>query len=107
MRFFMIYPNNTGNTRVPLGIIYLLTILKEEGHDIRLFDMTFYGIDIDKHHVHMRAKNLNFRPIDLTQYGVIYRKSTTEEVKSDLVEKVGQFRPDVIEIGRASCRERV
>ncbi len=96
MRFFMIYPNNTGNTRVPLGIIYLLTILKEEGHDIRLFDMTFYGIDIDKHHVHMRAKNLNFRPIDLTQYGVIYRKSTTEEVKSDLVEKVGQFRPDVI-----------
>jgi len=92
----MIYPNNTGNSRVPLGIVYLLTILREQGHDIKLFDMTFYGVDMDKHHVHMRAKNLNFRPIDLAPYGVTYKKSTMEEVKNDLIEEIEQFKPDVI-----------
>lgn len=96
MKFLMIYPNNTGNSRVPLGIVYLLTILKEQKHDVRLFDMTFYGIDIDKHHVHMRGKNLNFQPIDLAPYGVTYRKSTMEEVKSDLVKEIEQFMPDII-----------
>jgi len=33
----MIYPNNTGYSRVPLGVVYLLTILKEQGHDITAF----------------------------------------------------------------------
>jgi len=96
MKFLMIYPNNTGNSKVPLGIIYLLTILREQGHSIRLFDMTFYGVDLDKHHVHMRAKNLNFRGIDLASYGVSYKKSTMEEVKKDLIEEIEQFKPDVI-----------
>lgn len=92
----MIYPNNTGNARVPLGIVYLLTILREQGHDVRLFDMTFYGVDKDKHQVHMRAKNLNFRDIGLTEYGVTYKKSTMDEVKKDLVEEIKDFEPDVI-----------
>lgn len=65
MKFLMVYPDNTGDSRVPLGIVYLLTILKKRGHDIRLFDMTFYGANVDKHHVDMRARNLNFRPVDL------------------------------------------
>lgn len=96
MKFLMIYPNNTGTSRVPLGITYLLTILREKGHDVRLFDTTFYGIDIDKHYVNMKAKNLNIRKIDLVPYGVIYKKSTMEEVKNDLIKEIEQFKPDVI-----------
>ncbi len=96
MRFLMIYPNNTGNTRMPLGVIYLLTILREQGHDVRLFDMTFYGVDVDKHHVHMREKNLNFSPLDLSLYGVTYKTSTMEGVKKDLMDEIMQFKPDVI-----------
>ena len=96
MKFLMIYPNNTGTSRVPLGITYLLTILREKGHNVRLFDMTFYGVDIDKHYVNMKAKNLNFRGIDLASYGVIYKKSTMEEVKNDLIEEIEQFKPDVV-----------
>jgi anaerobic magnesium-protoporphyrin IX monomethyl ester cyclase len=95
MRFLMIYPNNTGWARAPLGIVYLLTILQEQGHEVRLFDMTFYGVDLDKHHGHRRAKRLNFRPVDLTPYGVTHKRSTMEEVKSDLLEVIKQFEPDV------------
>ena len=92
----MIYPNNTGTSRVPLGIAYLLTILRQQGHSIKLFDMTFYGVDLDKHFVNVRAKNLNFRGIDLTPYGVKYKKSTMQEVRNDLIQEVEHFKPDLI-----------
>jgi radical SAM superfamily enzyme YgiQ (UPF0313 family) len=92
----MIYPNNTGWAKVPLGITYLLTILKRQGHDVKLFDMTFYGVDLDQHHGDRRARRLNYRPVDLAPYGVIHRRSTMEEVKSDLLQMVKQFKPDVI-----------
>ena len=96
MKFLMIYPNNTGNSRVPLGITYLLTILRQKGHDVRLFDMTFYGVDIDKHYSRAHATNLNYRGLDLTPYGVTYKESTMEEVKADLNKEVDQFNPDVV-----------
>ncbi|TRZ53937.1 MAG: radical SAM protein [Dehalococcoidia bacterium] len=107
MKFLMIYPNNTGNSRVPLGIIYLLTILRERGHSIRLFDMTFYDLDILANINIMRAKNLNFRAIDRTPYGVTYKKSTMEDVKNDLIEEIEQFRPDVIGVSIVEDTSRV
>lgn len=96
MKFLMIYPNNTGASRVPLGIIYLLTILREQGHEVRLFDMTFYGVNVENNYVDVRSKNLNFQRIDLASYGVTYKQSTMEEVQNDLIEEVEQFRPDVV-----------
>ena len=78
MKFLMIYPNNTGASRVPLGIVYLLTILKEQGHNVKLFDMTFYGVNVDNNYVDVRSTNLNFKRIDLAPYGVVYEKSTME-----------------------------
>lgn len=96
MRFLMIYPNNTGNSRVPPGIVYLLTILKNHGHDVRLFDMTFYGVDLDYHHVHMRAANLNFREVSLEPYGVTYQNATMADVEKDLRSSIASFQPEVI-----------
>jgi radical SAM superfamily enzyme YgiQ (UPF0313 family) len=92
----MIYPNNTGSSRIPLGIVYLLTILRQEGHSVKLFDITFYGVDKDKHYTDFHAKNLNYRGMDLTPYGVTYKESTMDDVKNDLNEEVEQFKPDVI-----------
>ncbi|MCW3997875.1 MAG: B12-binding domain-containing radical SAM protein [Candidatus Bathyarchaeota archaeon] len=92
----MIYPNTTGASRVPLGIVYLLTILRKQGHSVKLFDMTFYGVNVNNNYVDVRSKNLNFKGINLTPYGVIYKKSSFEEVKRDLIEDIEQFEPDLI-----------
>jgi radical SAM superfamily enzyme YgiQ (UPF0313 family) len=85
MKFLMVYPNNSGSARVPLGIMYLLTILKQCGHKAKLFDMTFYGLDVDKNFYRTRAKNLNFRELDLTPYGVTYKRSTQEQVTKEML----------------------
>jgi anaerobic magnesium-protoporphyrin IX monomethyl ester cyclase len=96
MRFLMVYPNSTGNTKVPLGIIYILTLLKQAGHEVRLFDMTFYGVELEKHDINVRGKFLNFKPIDLTPYGVTYRHSTMADVEKDLSDEIASFKPDLI-----------
>jgi anaerobic magnesium-protoporphyrin IX monomethyl ester cyclase len=92
----MIYPNSTGNTKVPLGITYLLTILKNAGHEVRLFDMTFYGIELEKHDIFVRGRFLNFKPIDLTPYGVTYQHATMADVDKDLASEINSFKPDLI-----------
>lgn len=96
MRFMFIYPNNTGNPKVPLGCMYLITILKNLGHEVAFFDMTFYGIDIEKHDINIRGRLLNFRPIDLEPWGVTYTKATKQEVFSELQDRVRAFAPDII-----------
>ena len=92
----MIYPNVTGNTKVPLGIIYLLTLLKNAGHEVRLFDMTFYGIELEKHDIFIRGRFLNFKPVDLAPYGVTYQHSTMADVEKDLTKEIKSFKPDLI-----------
>jgi hypothetical protein len=57
----MVHPNSTGASRIPLDITYLLTILNEQGYNVKLFHMTFHGVDIDKNYVELRAKNLTNR----------------------------------------------
>lgn len=98
MKFLMIYPNSTGNTKVPLGILYILTLLKNQGHEVALFDMTTYGVDVNKHDIHIRGENLNFRPVELEPYGVVYKQATMKVVENDLVTKIQKFSPDVIGI---------
>jgi anaerobic magnesium-protoporphyrin IX monomethyl ester cyclase len=92
----MVYPNVTGNTKVPLGIIYILTLLKQAGHEVRLFDMTFYGVELEKHDINVRGKFLNFMPIDLTPYGVTYKHATMADVEKDLAKEIKSFHPDLI-----------
>ncbi|MBF0553700.1 MAG: B12-binding domain-containing radical SAM protein [Nitrospirae bacterium] len=96
MKFLMVYPNSTGNTKIPLGVGYLLTILKTHGHDVRLFDMTFYGVEIEKNDFQIRGRNLNFRPIDMTPYGVVYKKATFNDIANDLKDEINTFKPDLI-----------
>jgi anaerobic magnesium-protoporphyrin IX monomethyl ester cyclase len=96
MRFLMIYPNSTGNTKVPLGILYINTLLQREGHDVQVFDMTRYGVELEKHDINIRGKFLNFQPIDLEPYGVTYSRSTMDEVEHDLEKTLETFRPDLI-----------
>ncbi|MFH0875120.1 MAG: radical SAM protein [archaeon] len=41
MKILFVYPNSEGYGRIPLGPSVILTILKNEGHDIKVFDPTF------------------------------------------------------------------
>ena len=44
MRILLVYPNNTGYSRVPIGLALIYTCLLEAGHEVKIYDTTFYNI---------------------------------------------------------------
>ncbi|MCX5695201.1 MAG: radical SAM protein [Candidatus Omnitrophica bacterium] len=98
MKFLMIYANDTANTKVPIGILYILTRLKKEGHEVSMFDSSKYAIDIDKNDYAIRGRFLNFQAVDLRPYGVTFESVTMEQLDQKLKEHILNFCPDLIGI---------
>jgi radical SAM superfamily enzyme YgiQ (UPF0313 family) len=92
----MVYPNSTGNGKVPIGVVNIMTILKSAGHQVEMFDMTWYGVDLQHHDIHNRGRMLNFQPVDLEQWGVTYEYADMTKVESDLRDHINKFWPDVV-----------
>ena len=42
MKVLFIYPNVQGYSRIPLGLCMVMTKLEENGHEVDLFDTTFW-----------------------------------------------------------------
>ena len=42
MKVLFIYPNAQGYSRIPLGLCLVMTMLEENGHEVDLFDTTFW-----------------------------------------------------------------
>ncbi len=98
MRFLMVYPNNTSNTKVPLGILYILSQLKKDGHEVSIFDSSKYGLELEINDHTIRGHLLNFQLLDLELYGVKYEKVTKEYVDQELTRHIEDFQPDIIGI---------
>jgi anaerobic magnesium-protoporphyrin IX monomethyl ester cyclase len=98
MKFLMFYCNDTSNTKVPTGILYLLTMLKQNGHSVSIFDNSVYGLERDLNDHDIRGSFLNFQLLDLEPYGVTYSKVTKEFVESEIQRHLDNFQPDIIGI---------
>ena len=98
MRFLMFYVNDTSNTKVPMGIMYILSQLKKDGHVVSIFDNSKYGLELDINDHTLRGHMLNFQLLDLEPYGVTYEKMTMAKVDADIVEHIRTFKPDLIGI---------
>lgn len=96
MKFLMIYVNDTGKTRVPVGIFYILNLVQEKGHEISLFDTTKYAIGLEVNDFIVRADYLNFQAVDLEPYGVSFEKSNMEQIELDLSHRIIKFSPDLV-----------
>ena len=42
MKILFVYPNHKGSNMLPTGVALLSACLKREGHEIKLFDTTYY-----------------------------------------------------------------
>ena len=80
---------------VPPAIAFLSALLKRDGHEVRLFDSTYYDLSYGVNSEGLKAENLNVVPFDMGTRG-IQMKSTDWRV--DLREQVKSFSPDLIAI---------
>jgi len=94
MKILLIYPNNTGYSRVPMGLSLIYTCLSEKGHDIRIYDTTFCKL-FDQSDDAIRESLLMVRKSNLSDY-VTYEDKSIQNVKSELNELVLRFQPQLI-----------
>lgn len=80
---------------VPPAIAFLSALVKRDGHEVSLFDSTYYDLSYGVNSEGLKAENLNVVPFDMGARG-IQMKSTDWRV--DLREQVKSFSPDLIAI---------
>ena len=61
MKIMFLYPNSDGYFRCPIGLTLIMTVLAEEGHEIKLFDTTFMAVGENNDNKFSRLVIFNFR----------------------------------------------
>jgi len=101
MKVLFLYPNTRGLNMLPPSIAIFSAMLKKEGHQVQLFDTTYWNIqdeDLIDNEAY-KEKNLHVRPYELPELQVSLR---TTDVYADFSTAVDDFEPDLI---AASCTE--
>jgi radical SAM superfamily enzyme YgiQ (UPF0313 family) len=95
IRVLFLYPNTYGMNMVPPAIAFLSALLKQKGHEVELFDSTYYDVSYGVNSEGLKAERLNVVPFDMDARG-IHMKST--DWSKDLTDQVNRFSPDLIAI---------
>jgi len=103
VRVLLIYPNYRGMNMLPPAIGLLSACLLESGHEVELFDTTYYAsVDEDdgelKDSDGKKSDQLMARPFDMP----VELTLKTTNVLDDFAETVDRFEPDILAL---SCTE--
>ena len=78
---------------LPPAIALFSAILKQKGHDVSLFDATYYSIDYGLDSDGTKAARLNVVPFETESLGIKMRET---DWRDDLDSQVQNFNPDLI-----------
>ena len=92
VKFLLVYPNLMLVNTLPNNIGILAAVIKNAGHNVRLFDTTLYHTS-DLSNDEMRVKRMQIRKFDIHSYGVSLKD---ENVYHDFVRCVTEYQPDII-----------
>jgi len=106
MKVLFVYPNHKGMNMLPPGVALLSACLKREGHEVKLFDTTYYQniekegekvtqIDSD----YSKVDKLGARPYEMPKHIVTVKYTN---VFVDFRKQVEEFGPDLLAL---SCTE--
>jgi anaerobic magnesium-protoporphyrin IX monomethyl ester cyclase len=93
IRVLFIYPNTFGMNMLPPAIALFSALLKKEGHDVKIFDTTYYqtdhGIDSDG----SKIQTLSVVPFDMKEKGIRLKSS---DWKKDLDDLIKDYNPQLL-----------
>jgi anaerobic magnesium-protoporphyrin IX monomethyl ester cyclase len=98
MRILLVWPNRAGFGFKPIGLSLLSALLKEGGHEVRLFDTT--PIDLDPGGLStVRSQIRIFRPIDTTG---LHLEKQKLDLRTETVDLLESFRPELVGVSALS-----
>ena len=95
IKVLFIYPNTYGMNMLPPAIAMFSSILKKHGHEVQIFDTTYYSLDYGMDSDGSKMERLNVVPYKMEEQG-IQRKSS--DSKKDLNNQIASFKPDLLAI---------
>jgi len=95
IKVLFIYPNTYGMNMLPPAIAMFSAILKQEGHQVQIFDTTYYSIDYGMDSDGSKMERLNVVPFKMETKGIRLKNS---DWKNDLNKQVAEFKPDLIAV---------
>jgi radical SAM superfamily enzyme YgiQ (UPF0313 family) len=98
MKVLFVWPNKDQFGFKPISLSLLSAILKQQGHEVDLFDTTFIDFGF-KDNTEVRSKLRIFKEVDFSQFDVTKKKLNLEQ---GLIKKLDNFRPDVVGISALS-----
>jgi radical SAM superfamily enzyme YgiQ (UPF0313 family) len=95
MKVMLVYPNDRMDSLIPIGLSVLSAHLKAAGHEVKLYDTTFY--DTGKETGDFYRESLGqIIPVDLKKYGIERKKITKEELCKDFRKAILEYQPGLI-----------
>jgi anaerobic magnesium-protoporphyrin IX monomethyl ester cyclase len=95
IKVLFIYPNTYGMNMLPPAIAGFSALLKKHGHEISIFDTTYYAIDYGIDADGTKMERLNVVPYDMGEKGI---RLKTSDWKEDWIKLLNDFKPDLIGI---------
>ena len=95
VKVLFLYPNTYGMNMLPPAIALFASILKKEGHQVEIFDTTYYSIDYGIDSDGSKVDKLNVVPYSMEKKGIEKKTSSWQD---DIHKLLNNFRPDVIAI---------
>ena len=92
MKVLFLYPNHEGYFRCPVGLTLIMTVVENDGHEVKLFDTTFMNSDSNQDNSKREEVGM-VKPVTLDNY---FDKKSTSEIESDWIKLVEEFKPDLI-----------
>lgn len=93
MKILIIYPNKVMVTRMPLGLCYLVSHLKKEGHDVKIFDTTFIKCSDIQGDDKLRESSLQVKNPDLDKFGLVGKDV---DVFIEFKKMIEEFQPNLV-----------
>jgi len=95
IRVLFVYPNTYGMNMLPPAIAIFNALLKKDGHQVDIFDATYYSTNYGNDSDGSKSDNLNVVPYDDDEIGI--RRKETYWL-DDIKNKVEDFQPNLIAI---------
>lgn len=92
MKVLFVYVNTTLRSSYPIGLTNLATYIKSIGHEVMVFDSTFYKNNIQPDRENIREKIGMYKSIA----NPVERTYLNSDLITDLINKVREFKPDII-----------
>ena len=96
IKVLFLYPNTFGMNMLPPAIALFSAILKKEGHQVEIFDTTYYSVDHDMDSDGRKMEKLQIVPYNMAKRGI---RIKTSDWKIDLKKKVENYKPDLVIFG--------